>query len=424
MSADDGSPRAGPYSDGKSSTDASPQTLPGHNPALAKYNKLQLRPDTVVKPGLFMLYFGFLGTANWKRKVAGMITTRVENHYVLTARSPSQEELDAIVEHGSRGLYHARVGLPIGTLMGGAWTYFNVRSSPAWPRNPTPMAILNSMRQATAQASLKQVALQTTFRMIFATSFCSIVSSIYAAFVETKSTLADPRLERFIKETGKQNPEDIRKRKLQAASERLRITRTGEQDTGTQMKQAIGQPEGYVSGSYEQDPNDSYTSPNSYSEYDNSQTPQSGSNPNPDQSRKPVSNGGPVWARGRGTQPASEQKSALDFLEEDDASPTAPEYRNTNIDGSSNGSAWDRIRRQNTGGRSQPPQQHGVSQPSQNPYLNYSEYSRNDSRNDQERHESESRSEKDQAQADFDKMIDAERNVGSERSSWNRRWGS
>jgi hypothetical protein len=419
MSSDDASPQAGQFNNGSSATDAPSRTLPGRNPALAKYNKLQLRQDTIVKPDLFTLYFGFLGTGNWKRKVADVVTTRVENHYVLAARSPSQSELDALVEHGTRSLYYNRIGLPAGSFIGGAWIYGQVRLSPAWPRNPTPMAILNSMRQSTAQNSFKQVAAIAGFRMVVTITLASFVSGVCAAWSDTKNMLTDPRLKGFVDDMRDQKPEDVRKRKLQAASERLRNMRAGEQDIGSQMQQAIGQPGGYVSGSYEEDPNNSFTSSNSYSGFENSNTFQSSDNPTPDQPYKPISNGGPVWAQGRGTQPASEQQSVVDFLDYDDASPTATEHRHTNIDGSSNGSAWDRIRRQNAGGRPQPHQKSGILQPSQNP-SSYSEYSRAG----QERYGSEQRSEKDQAQANFDKLIDAERNVGSEGSPRNRGWGS
>jgi hypothetical protein len=410
MSSDDASPQAGQYNNGNSSTNAPSRTLSGHNPALAKYNKLQLRQDVIVRPDLFTLYFGFLGTANWKRRVAEMVTDRVENHYVLVARSPTQDELDALVEHGSRSLYYRRIGLPVGSFIGGAWLYARARLSPAWPRNPTPMAILNSLLHQTTHNSFKQVAAISAFRMLTTTILASFVSSICGAWSDAKHTLTDPRLKGFVQDMRDQKPEEVRKRKLQAASERIRVMRTGEQDIGTQMQQAIGQPGGYVSGTYEEGPNDPSTSSNPYAEYENPESFQNSNNSNQDQPQKPVSNGGPVWARGRAPQPANEQQSAIDFLDSDDASPTAAEYRHTNIDGSSNGSAWERIRRQNAGGRSQSSQNSS----------GYSGYSQDG----QKRYGTEPRNEKDQAQAEFDKLIDAERNVGSEGSSRNRGWGS
>ncbi|CAG7999000.1 unnamed protein product [Penicillium salamii] len=403
MSSDNASPQAVNYSNNDQSTE--PRTLPGHNPALARYNQLQLRQEAVVRPDLFTLYFGFLGSGNWRRKVATAVTDRVENHYVLTARSPTQSELDAIVEHGTRSLYHNRIGMPVGSIIGGAWVYARLRSSPGFPRkNPTPQAILEAMRLASSGVSLKSFAAAAAWRMLFTTCFVSALSNIYAVYNDATSMLTDPRLKSFVQEMRSQKPEDVRKRKLQAASERVRSMRSGEKTIGSEFNQAMTQP-GYTS-SYEQDPNDYSTPPNSYSEYEgsNSTSTQSTYTSTPE----PSNSTGPVWARGRG-QPA-EQTSGTDFFDDDDASPTAAEYRNTNIDGSS-GSAWDRIRRQNgaAGSRQQLPQS------TLHPYSYENSHSEQDSHGQL--------SEKDKAQAEFDRMIDAERNAGSDKSR-NRGWGS
>lgn len=416
MSSDDASPQAGQYNSNENSTNET-RSLPGHNPALARYNSLQLRQEAVVRPDLFTMYFGFLGTANWRRKVSFSITDRVENHYVLTARSPTQSELDAIVEHGTRSLYHNRIGMPIGSIIGGAWTYYRLRTSTNFPRkNPTPQAIIEAMRLSSSGLTLKSFAASTAWRLLFTTCFFGTLTNIYAVYNDAKNMLTDPRLKSFVEEMRSQKPEDVRKRKLQAASERIHSMRTGEPTIGVQLKQAIDSPDGYANGSYEQDPNEYSTPANSYSEYESSGTSQSSSNSPSSQSTTPASSG-PTWARGRGNQQVSEQSSGADFFDDDDASPTAAEYRNTNIDGSLRGSAWDRIRRQNTAAGSQS-QQSAPSQSSPNPYSYESNLS------EQDRYRSESKSEKDKAQAEFDRMIDAERNTGSERSSRSRSWGS
>lgn len=410
MNSDNHSPQGGQESNRDISANTS-RTLPGHNPAIAKYNSLQIKQDTIVRPDFITLYFGFLGTSNWKRKVAFHITDRVENHYVLTARSPNQDELDAIVEHGTRSLYQRRIAWPIGSFVGAAWIYGRARLSPSWPRaNPTPRAILESMRAMTGSHTYRQLAANCAWRMLFPVALFSILGSIYATFNDATHMLGDPRLKSFIEDMRKQKPEDVRKRKLQAASERIQVMRSGEQSIGNQFGQAIGHPDGYVSGGFEQDSDD--TSPvNSYSEYENSSTSQSTYNAPSNQLSAPSQTNGPVWARGRGPQP--EQPSGGDFFDYDDAKPTN-DHSTAEIQGSPTGSAWDRLRRQNAGTRPLPTQQ------SQNPYGSYAEH--NSSEADQFR--SSQKSERDQAQAEFDKMIDAERNVGSEGSSRRRGWGS
>lgn len=408
MSPDDASPQVAQRYNNPSS-DAS-QTLPGHNPAIAKYNKLQLRQDTIVRPDLFTLYFGFFGTGPWKRRVASTVTERVENHYVLTSRSPTQDELDAIVEHGTRTLYYRRAGIPISSFLGTAWLYNQARKSPNFPRNPTPTALLNTLRAMATEASFKGTVSSAVFKMCFIVTLGGMASGAYAVYNDAMHMLTDPRLKSFVEDMRKQKPEDVRKRKMQAASERIRNLRTGEQDIGTQMRSVIGQPGGYAGGGgFETEPD--AASPNSYSEYEASNAGSRSASNEPYTASPSV---GAVWARGRGAQP--ESKSALDFLDEDDASPTAAEYRNTNIDGSSTGSAWDRIRQQNAGARFQP-RQPGTP-PSYNPY------SADYTRNDQQQYGSNHGNEKNQAQAEFDRMVEAERNAGNEGSYSNRGWGS
>ncbi|KGO75485.1 hypothetical protein PITC_081920 [Penicillium italicum] len=415
MGSDDDSPQAGQNYNTNSAND-SPGALPGHNPAIAKYNTLQLRPESIVKPDLFTLYFGFFGTAAWTRKVSITVNERVENHYVLTERSPTQDEFDAIVEHGTRCLYYAKTGIPVSSFLGTAFLYNQARKSPIFPRNPTPASLFNALRTMWGDAALKGKIGSGAFKMTFIVTLGAMASSAYAVSNDAMHMLTDPRLKGFIEDVRKAKPEDVRKRKIQAATERLRSMRSGEKDVGSQMQEAIGSSGGYVGGDgfQQEQASDSSPQPNSYSEYVNSNDTQEESQPASYESSTPSLNAGAIWARGRGTQP--ESKSALDFMDEDDASPTAAEYRNTNIDGSpSTGSAWDRIRRQNATARSQPRQQ-----PSPNPYS----YSAELGQSDQERYDSNQKTERDQAQAEFDRMIEAERNAGSEGSPRNRGWGS
>ncbi|CAI7644415.1 unnamed protein product [Penicillium crustosum] len=416
MSSDDASPQAGQQYNSNSSND-SPRALSGHNPAIAKYNRVQLRPESIVKPDLFTLYFGFFGTAAWTKRVATTVNERVENHYVLTERPPTQEEFDAIVEHGTQCLYHGRMGIPISSFLGTALLYRQARKSPLFPRDPTPAALLSTLRTMWADSALRGNFGSAAFKMIFIMTLGSMASSAYAVSQDAMHMLTDPRLKGFIEDMRKAKPEDVRKRKIQAANERLRSMRSGEQDVGSKIMGTTG---GYAGGEEYQleQVSDSSPQPNSYSEYVDSNDTKGNSQSASYESPTSGLNAGAIWARGRNTQP--ESKSALDFMDEDDASPTAAEYRNTNIDGSpTTGSAWDRIRRQNAAPR-QPRQQSGMSQPLPNPYSSSAEFGQSD----QEKYDTTQKTERDLAQAEFDRMVEAERNAGSEGSPRNRGWGS
>ncbi|KAJ5312632.1 hypothetical protein PENANT_c007G06270 [Penicillium antarcticum] len=412
MSSDYASPQGGSSSDSNSPSDASAQAFAEHNPALARNNKLLLRPELVRKPDLFTLYFGFWGQSNWTRELGSMITSRVENQYVLTARYPTQEEMDAHLEHGSRTLYYRRIGVPLSSFAGAAYFYNKARKSPDFPKNPTPKSLFDTARKMWSFDinDFKRTTASTAFKMLFIVTAAAMASSGWAVSSDAMSTLGDPRMKQFVEDMRKSNPEDVRKRKIQAANERVRSVRQGAADIGTQMRQQNGQGGFSENGGYSQDSYDSPAAPAPPSDsdsYNNTPTSSQSSYESQTQPEQRI-NTGAVWARGRNSQP--ESKSALDFMDEDDASPTAAEYRNTNIDGSPSGSAWDRIRRQNAGGRSlrQPP---GMT----NPYAEYSDHN-------QEQYGSGQLSEKDRAQADFDRMIDAERNVGSGGSSRSRGW--
>ncbi|KAJ5757547.1 uncharacterized protein N7511_006241 [Penicillium nucicola] len=412
MSSNHASPQAGSASDRNSPSDFSAQEFAEHNPALARNNKLLLRPELVRKPDLFTLYFGFWGQSNWTREMGYMITSRVENQYVLTARYPTQEEMDAHLEHGSRTLYYRRIPVPLASFAGAAYFYNKARKSPDFPKNPTPKLLFDTARHMWKfdVNDFKRTVTSTAFKMFFLMTAAAMAASGWAVSSDAMSTLSDPRMKQFVEDMRKSNPEGVRKRKMEAANERVRSLRHGDADIGTQMRQQSGQGGFSGSGGYSQDNYDSPAAPAPPSDTDsyNTTSTSSQSSYEPQAQSEQRINTGAVWAQGRNAQP--EPKSALDFLDDDDASPTAAEYRNTKIDGSPSGSAWDRIRRQNVGGRS-PRQPPGMT----NPYAEFSDHSREQYGTGQE-------SEKDRAQADFDRMIEAERNAGSGGSSRNRGW--
>lgn len=270
-----------------------------------------------------------------------------------------------------------------------------------------------------SHTSFRSVVVTSAWR--FFTAYClgGTLSGVVASIIQENNLSSDSRLEGYFDEKNKQNPEDQRKRYKQLAKERAHAFQMLGQEKGRRSIQATGQPSADVSGGHGQDSDTSITPPNSYSEYTSSDNSQSSYSSLSNQPDAPVQFTGPLWARGTQPQPANEQSSGLDFID-DDASPTAPEYRDTNIDGSSTGSAWDRIRRQNAVRPSPAPQQSAMPQSSQNP----SNSAQNNQTTQGDLNGSDQWSEKDQAQAEFDRMVDSERNAGNEKSSWSRGWGS
>lgn len=433
MVLDDASPQAGSYSAGNGTDYTRSQGPPGQNPALARYFPLKIKPEHVVQPDLFTLYFGFFGASNWKRVVSWALTERVENTWLLTNRGPTQDEMDAFTTCTTRSIYYRRMGVPLSSFLGTAYIYYQLRKDPIVPPKATPAQFFAGMR-ALAKVDwqgFRGLMAKQAFKMLFFTTTGAIVSGFAGTWSDTKSVLTDPRLRQFVEDMKGQKPEDIRRRKLEATNERIRRVRNGEQDIRRQVREGLGGNGGYDQGA-DQDPYSygSTASVSSPAESDYSASQYSQQNDSADQSRstsdasrRPQMYGGAPASRGMGN---GQPSAGSDFFfggSDDDASPTAPEYRHTNADGSPAGSAWERIRRQSgvpgpqqSSARSSRMQQWGQSQ-------NAGDASNYSASQAQDRYDYDRSRERDQAQADFDKLMEAERNA-TNGPSRGRGWGS
>ncbi|KAF7714680.1 Uncharacterized protein PECH_008290 [Penicillium ucsense] len=424
MALDDASPQAGSYP--APSARASPQETPslGPNPAMARNFTLRLKSDFVVRPDYFTMAFGFLGRRNWEKLVAYTMMERVENSWLLTGRVLTQDELDAFTAYSTRTLYYRRMGVPIASFLGTAYLYNKTRKDLNLPSNTSPAKVFTSLRNLAKvdKAGFRSMMGASAFKMLFLTTSGAIMSGFLALWTETQGVVQDPRLRGFVEDMRGQKPEDVRQRKIKAASERVRAMRSGEQDIEPYIVQELRQPGAHI----ERSDTDSYaydSSPTSTSDEEIPYgTPESSTQI--DQQRPtPTTPRRPAWGAGSQAVPSTgstaEPSTSTDYFlggPSDDASPTAPEYRNTNPDGSPSGSAWDRLRRQ-TGSqpsRTPPPQQWG--QPQNSP-----ETSTYTSGSETDMYYANKEREQNQAQAEFDRLLDAERRASSE-SSQGRGW--
>lgn len=426
MALNDASPQAGLYPDNNASANTPSRTPTGQNPALARYFPLKIKPDLVVQPDRLTLYFGFFGTWNWRRNVAQALTSRVENTWVQINRSPTQDEMDAFTTHTSRGVYYRRMGMSLSGLLG---TAYLVKTTPSMPRF-TPEQIKLWVRTMDGQVAMRAV-FKAAFKVLFVTTTGVMVSSMVAAYTETKGALTDRRLEQFMEDMRTQKPEDIRKRKIQAAAEHVRRIRAGEKDISAGIKEDLSWGGGYDQGTnqdqYDYDNSASTDLPSESESWGTSQSEQQNQPSGPNASRMPQTYGSSSAAQGMDNEPASQSGSGSDFFfgsSNDDASPTAPEYRHTNADGSPAGSAWDRLRRQTRGSGSQQPPARPPRMQQWGQARGAPESSGYSPAGDQDRYDTDRRREKEQAQADFDKMMEAERNVSNDGPSRTRGWGS
>ncbi|OJJ51107.1 hypothetical protein ASPZODRAFT_319611 [Penicilliopsis zonata CBS 506.65] len=373
--------------------------------ALQRLYGLTLRPELVVKPDPITMYLGFGGHRLWSSIFIASLNNRMTNISTIVQRPVSQEELDAVTEHVSRSVYGQRIGLPLGLAMGSLHTYANLaalkQTGAKWPSFSGVMSFAN-MRLRTEPRTLL---FSYGFRLLFWTTVGWTGTGAYATLRETQATIVDPRMRGFVDELRHMKPEELRRRKLEAAQNR---TRRARQPSDVQEEDHT---HGVLAESHEEHNNRDYSYPYSADTDD-----KVSSRPSPDQPRSmPDRSNTRLWGN-EATAPApslssSSSRDAMDFF--DDASPTNPEYRDDGPGTSYGGSAWDRIRQQNmaTSGRAEhfrSPQDWQQQEPQQP-----------ESPRDKQR-------EREQAQADFDRVLEAERNIGdpSGRGGSNRGWGS
>jgi hypothetical protein len=404
MVLNDASPQADGFGDGSSSDAYS--SSDSNNP-LTKYYPLQIKPELMKRPGFFTMYAGFGGRWFWQQSVQLAIQQRVEASFKILKRSPTQEELDALVEHTSQQVNGARVGVPLGMMAGALHTYIQVPREIDLPKDvPFHKAVWDYVRVAkTADVSgLQKLALGTFVRVFGWTLIGYVCTSAMATYKEMAHVIKDPRLERF----------------RQALSEAAAQRKTG--PGGVIQRERTGAPTG--------------TAEQPVSGYGESQTYASDST-NGERKGQPELWRRPVPDRQRTTpatatanQTDNNSSSGLDLF--DDASPVAAEHQKSFPSASTSGNAWDRIRQQSAGvsdttTSSNPSNPWGTTPQKSSTSSQRENQTRSSGSDSYANEEQLAQREREQEQREFERMLEAERSVGQEstntsgKGGW-RRW--
>ncbi|KKA17785.1 Endo-1,3(4)-beta-glucanase [Rasamsonia emersonii CBS 393.64] len=424
MVLDDASPQASGFEDGSSAADSymsTPLPPPPVDPGspFAKYYPLVVKPELIKRPGIFTMYLGFGGPWFWEKSVTRTIQKRIDNSKALLQRSPTQNEVDAFVENASRRVIQARMGVPLGLLVGCVHSYSRIRTEADLPRDkPFARALWDYVRVArhADPFGLRSMFGWTLFRVSTWMFLGSLVSSSIATMNEMANTVKDPRLRQL-----RERVEELARRKVITRQPQQQQTQTtAERPAGSESQTSASEP--------------AYGRPDAYYGGSEGKEQQFGSwrLPVPEQ-REPA-------------RQQTEYSSGSDFF--DDASPVAPEYQTVSSTSSSSSSsssstspssqnAWERIRQQNA----------GLSSPSSNQSNVWATISQNASSSSQpqqpqqpqqqtqdrsnESYETEVQArqrEREQAQREFDRMLEEERRMSQENSNteqngrgW-RRW--
>lgn len=408
MAANDGSPQIGEPS-------AHPKTFstPLFEPGVQFNLDLIYRPDPIT-------LLTFQGTERWRARVL-LTTARIAEISSLDVNRPlTQPEIDFYLENTSKTLYQARTGAPLGVLFGGIHTAMflkpNRMVNKYAPTNPglslgkRYLEGLKNMYKLDPTA-FRVMAAAVLSRMGLWTAGLWIVSNAYALSTGVGRIATDPRVRDIFEARKNQDPNEIRERHRNAQKARAYRERQ------RRMGESPAAQEESTEGVWHEGASDT-PAPATRT-----------SSPRIDDYYPP---------------PAENQSKGGDFFD-DDASPIAPDYR----DAAPQGSAWDRIRRQNQVQYSTTPQPetsrtrrapYEGSQPLPEDQDSTSQGSTWDRLRSQGAPQSQpggsrsqagvsdwnidsSRQDKERAQADFDRMLDAERNRGSDSDPATKRTG-
>lgn len=237
------------------------------------------------------------------------------------------------------------------------------------------------------------------------------LTTVWAMFTDVKATMTDPRLKQFFAEVRANDPEEVRKRKIQRVVERSKAAKEAAERRAQGLPPVeVGMDQGAAgvyAESHEHDQGGAaYGSLDSYSSSSARESVPSTSQDRAADIRRLFGDSSTTESM-RGATTVDENK-ATDFFAGDDASPVAAEYQSG---GGSQGSAWDRIRQQassGSGSGSQGGQASGLGSAWNRPSMPDNE-----------------RQQRDQAQAEFDRLLEAERNMagdsnGGEKKGWGR----
>ncbi|KAL5046345.1 hypothetical protein BDW71DRAFT_181997 [Aspergillus fruticulosus] len=365
----------------------------GLPPVLAPGVKLD--PKSICRPGFETLYLGFFGTRNYHKAVLRRLAHKLEIGSAIVNRPLTQDELDFYVETISQATSNNRWGLITGIefgmlaglVLGQRKKEFQKYAPPVDANKPAVFTryveTLKTMR--VADPAMFQRTIMSLCKTTFIGGVCGwIVGSAYAMSRSATAASTDPRIKQHREEFMKVDQRVAERRRRAAMVARVHGAQGRVEDDPFNQ-------EGLYQGGLEESSSTTTSQP-----ADTSASPAIQPRTYPT-STYSESQSTPAWPSAQSgtyssSAPISSRNKESTFFD-DDASPIAPDYRDT--DTVPQGSAWERIRQQNQN-------------PFYNPSASQPRYER--AQPAAEATGSDSNRERERAQAEFDRMLEAERN--------------
>ncbi|KAL3454868.1 hypothetical protein BJX65DRAFT_10053 [Aspergillus insuetus] len=364
---------------------------------------VEVKSQFIRKPDPFTVYLGYWGTTGWQVAYATLLIGRLRDGSFLVNRGLTQPEVDAYVESHNVLVANFTRGIPAGFFAGaGKWflyernyQHFLKYAPPAGQPGMTPLGRFlegTKMMWSFDRGLVKNLFTSLARRLILWTCLGTFGLEVAGVFMSNEQLLNDPRMAQHKEDKKQVSPEVVRALRAQAVKEREAIQAQGIKERLAQKNQAAQMGEeptpqngGFDQSGYASDSASSVTTSNTtaYPPSETTSAPATGT-------------------YSYGSRAPAEQDKGTGFFDDDDASPTAPEYRETPTGGQ--GSAWERLRSQAQSGI--PPNSGSAS--SGGSAWTQSEASVA---------ASESQRERERAQAEFNRLLDAERNQSNDSGS-------
>ncbi|KAL3455123.1 hypothetical protein BJX64DRAFT_272968 [Aspergillus heterothallicus] len=352
-----------------------------------------VRAELIRKPDPITLYVGFLGTPWWRDMYARFLLARLQDSSYKVGRPLTQPEVDAYVDTHNTLVSNFRRGIPLGLSAGTAKFFFYEQNykhllayapsdRPEWQAMPAFRRYVEGTKMLVKMDTdmAKRLLGRWFFRLCTWTITGTFGLQFAAMFLMTSRLIADPRMQQHIADMKQQPPEQIRERRKQAVIER----RTQQ---ARELQQASENGAAQNQG-------------NEQTEYANDSPSMGSVTASSTESAFPQAPS-VTYTPYRPPNPPGDQDKGIGFFDDDDASPTAPEYRATvrRENTAAQGSAWERLRNQ-----AQNPAASETASPAVGSW----------GRSDASAANNDGQRERERAQAEFNRMLDAERNQENE----------
>ncbi|KAL3481267.1 hypothetical protein BJX99DRAFT_181551 [Aspergillus californicus] len=333
---------------------------------------VRFRPDLIARPGPWVMYAGFFGQRSWAKNLTEELSLAADLKRVQFSHPLTQPEVDWLVEGYSRQLYNRRAVLLAGWQIGLAHVYFTERriSRRLIMANAPHDQAMSPLRRFFVGLSIVYGNGTVPFRAIAGTTVKKLGLWVVNGWVlgivygTLGLRMMDPRVKESVLQSNHLSAEEKSKRGAQYSK-----IIAWHSMLGQRPNKHVAPGDFTASGDTDEQSWEGASSSND-SPASSTDTPASPT----------------VGTSTYGYRVPPESESTGTGFFDDDASPTAPEYRGTTGPSSSGqGSAWDRIRR---GDQYQAPTQYTSPGAAGN-----------------------DNTERDKAQADFDRMLEAERRI-------------